>query len=428
MVDANENMAEDRTHHRTHVADGNAVFRKICSDGRGGTRGMRFAHHWSRDCHSAIHYGSNRLFVFRGHHFRIDVKKTGQKGDRLNPPLTKNGVYPKTGIEMTWLFLFLFSLIVFPHSAQSFNPYRYHQVAMGTTVEITLMGIHEEEATRAAMQAFQEIKRIEQLMSPKAASGDVFRINQSAGAEWVSVSPETLQVILKAREISELSEGSFDITVAPLTQIWRAAREKGIPPSVEEVGKVLVLVNYRELRIAPEGKVLLKKKGMAIDLGGIAKGYAVDRAFEILQSLGYKDFIVNAGGDLRVGGHRLNQPWTIGIQHPRKPQNLLAKVSLSDAAMATSGNYEKFFMYQGKRYGHIFDPRDGFPTEASLSVSIIHKNCMTADALATTVFVLGPARGYALCQTLDGVNCVLVDKDDKVVFSPGLKDHLSFVP
>ena len=175
------------------------------------------------------------------------------------------------------------------------------------------------------MQAFQEIKRIEQLMSPKIASGDVFRINQSAGTEWVNVSPETLEVIHKAKEISTLSEGAFDITVAPLTQIWRTAREKGIPPSVEEVNKLLELVNFREILISPEGKVLLKKKGMAIDLGGIAKGYAVDKAFEILQSLGHKNIIVNAGGDLRVGGKRLNQPWTIGIQHPREPQKIMAK-------------------------------------------------------------------------------------------------------
>ena len=106
----------------------------------------------------------------------------------------------------------------------------------------------------------------------------------------------------------------------------------------------------------------------------------------------------------------------------------MAKVSLSDSAMATSGNYEKFFMYQGKRYGHIFNPRDGFPTEACQSVSVIHKDCMTADALATAVFVLGPEKGYALCQKLDGVNCLLVDKEGKVIFSPGLKDYLTLNP
>jgi thiamine biosynthesis lipoprotein len=299
---------------------------------------------------------------------------------------------------------------------------------MGTTVEVTLAGSQEEEARRAAMQAFQEIRRIERLMSPKVATGDVFRINQSSGTEWVSVSPETLEVIQKAKEISTLSEGAFDITVAPLTQIWRAAREKGVPPSVEEVDRLLPLVNFREMVIAPEGRIFLRKKGMAVDLGGIAKGFVVDKAFEILQSLGHKNLIVNAGGDLRVGGTRFNQPWTIGIQHPRESQKIMARVSLADSALATSGNYEKFFMYQGRRYGHIFNPRDGFPTEVCQSVSILHQDCMTADAIATAVFVLGPERGYALCQKMGGVLCLIVDDNGKVTVSPGLKDRLTFVP
>jgi FAD:protein FMN transferase len=332
------------------------------------------------------------------------------------------------GIKMTWLFFILFSLILIPHPAQSADLFKYHQVLMGTTVEITLMGNDEGEVGKAALQAFQEIKRIERLMSPKAASGDVFRINQSAGMEWVKISPETLEVIHKAKEISGLSEGSFDITVAPLTQIWRTAREKGIPPSSEEVKRLLELVNFREIGIAPEGKIFLKKKGMSIDLGGIAKGYAVDRAFGVLQSLGHKNFIVNAGGDLRVGGMRLNQPWTIGIQHPRDPQKIMAKVSLSDSALATSGDYEKFFMYQSRRFSHIFNPRDGFPADTCQSVSVLYKDCMTADALATAIFVLGPEKGYALCQKIAGVDCLIVDKDEKIIFSPGLKDHISFVP
>jgi FAD:protein FMN transferase len=328
---------------------------------------------------------------------------------------------------MKWLILVL-TLLVLTHPVHSSAVFKYHQVLMGTAVEITLMGSHEEDTRKAAMQAFQEIKRIEQLMSPKIASGDVFRINQSAGMEWVNVSPETMEVIQRAKEISTLSEGAFDITVAPLTQIWRTARGKKVPPVAEEVKQLLELVNFREILIVPEGKIFLKKKGMAIDLGGIAKGFAVDRASEILQSLGHKNFIVNAGGDLRVGGKRSNQSWTIGIQHPRDPQKIMAKVSLSDSALATSGDYEKFFIHQGKRYSHIFNPEDGFPTEACQSVTVIHKDGMTADALATALFVLGPEKGYALCQKMDGVNCLIVDKDDKVILSPGLKDRLSFIP
>jgi len=324
--------------------------------------------------------------------------------------------------------LFLFTLIVYPHPSISSNQYKYHQVSMGTVVEITLVGDDEEGAKKAALQAFQEIKRIEQLMSPWINSSDVTRINRSAGEEWVKVSPETLRVIKKAKEISELSEGGFDITVGPLTQLWRIARERGIPPSTEELKRKLDLVNFRNLMIDQEGKIFLRKKGMAIDLGGIAKGHAVDRAFELLRTLGYKNLIVNAGGDLRVGGSKIDQPWSIGIQDPRSSEKIMATVTIFDSAIATSGDYEKFFIYQGKRYHHIFNPKDGLPSDGCQSVTIICKEGMVADALATAVFVLGPEKGYVLCQKLKGVDCLIVDKEGKIILSPGLKNRISFIP
>jgi len=299
---------------------------------------------------------------------------------------------------------------------------------MGTVIEITLIADDEEAANKASLQAFQEIKRIETLMSPWLDSSDVTRINRSAGKDWVKVSPETMEVIKKAQEISELSEGGFDITIGPLTEFWRKAREKKTPPSIEDVKGKLDLVNFKNIGMDQEGKVFLKKKDMAIDLGGIAKGYAVDRAFELLKSLGYKNLIVNAGGDLRVGGFKNNQLWSIGIQNPRESQKILARISVSDTAIATSGDYEKYFIYQGKRYHHIFNPKDGFPTEGSQSVTIIAKDCITADGLATAVFVLGVEKGYSLCQKLEGVDCLIVDKEGKIMFSPDLEGRISFAP
>ena len=292
---------------------------------------------------------------------------------------------------------------------------------MGTVIEITLIGDDEEAANKGALQAFQEIKRIEALMSPWLESSDVTRINRSAGREWVGVSPETMEVIKKAQEISKLSEGGFDITVGPLTELWRRAREKKIPPSAEEVKEKLDLVNFKNIEMNREGKVFSKKKGMALDLGGIAKGYAVDRGFDILRSLGYRNLIVNAGGDLRVGGTKKNQPWSIGIQNPRESQKLLKRIPVTDMAVATSGDYEKFFIYEDKRYHHIFNPRDGFPAEGCQSVTVVAKDCITADALATAVFVLGPEKGYALCQKLDAVECLIVNKEGKIILSPNLK-------
>jgi thiamine biosynthesis lipoprotein len=337
--------------------------------------------------------------------------------------MLSNSVWPplKKGGNVTFLLFFSFILILGPTSSQSSNLFKYHQVAMGTAIEITLIGNDEEAADKEALQAFQEIKRIERLMSPWLDSSDVTRMNRSAGVEWIKVSSETEEVIKKAKEISELSEGGFDITIGPLAELWRKAREKKVPPSVEEVDEKLDLINFRNVEIDQEGKVFLKKKGMAIDLSGIAKGYAVDRAFDVLRSLGYQNLIVNAGGDLRVGGFRNNQPWSIGIQNPRKPQKILTRISVSDMAIATSGDYEKFFIYEGKRYHHIFNPRDGFPPDGCQSVTIVTKECITADALATAVFVLGSEKGYSLCRKLEDVDCLIVDKEGRIIHTPNLK-------
>jgi len=299
---------------------------------------------------------------------------------------------------------------------------------MGTVIEITLLSEDEEASKKAALQAFQEIKRIEQLMSPWVGPSDVTRLNRSAGKEWVKISPETLEVIQRSQKISGLSEGAFDITIAPLTQLWRKARERGAPPSSEEVKKILDLVSYRNLLIQSDGKVFLKKKGMATDLGGIAKGYAVDRAFKTLTSLGYKNLIVNAGGDLRAGGLKNNQLWSIGIQNPRLPEKVMATISVSDSAIATSGDYEKFFFHQGKRYHHILNPKTGFPADGCQSVTILSKDGMTSDGLATAVFVLGPEKGYALCQKIGGLECLIMDGEGKTVMTPGLQERISFNP
>jgi thiamine biosynthesis lipoprotein len=299
---------------------------------------------------------------------------------------------------------------------------------MGTIVEITLVAEEQETAKTAALQAFQKIKRIEYLMSPWIESSDVTRINRSAGNDGVKVSPETIEVIKRAQEDSKLSGGGFDITVGPLVQLWRKARERGIPPETKEIKETLHLINFRNLKTSHGGKVLLKKKRMAIDLGGIAKGYAADRAFELLKGLGFRNMVVNAGGDLRVGGSKPDGPWSVGVQHPRDPEKMVTRIFLSDAAVATSGDYENFFIHQGKRYHHILNPKNGFPAEGCQSVTVLHKEGTTADALATAIFVLGPEKGYALCQRLEGVDCLITDKEGNITLSPGLKGRISSVP
>jgi thiamine biosynthesis lipoprotein len=353
--------------------------------------------------------------------WKKEILRLMPQNDITTPSLNKGGF-----IYVSILFFCI--LTAYPSSFYSANLFKYHQVAMGTGVEITLVGEDEESAQKAALQAFQEIRRIEYLMSHWIESSDVTRINRSAGNDGVKVSPETIEVIKRAQEISKLSGGGFDITVGPLVQLWRKAREGGMPPEMQEVKENLNLVNFRNLKIHYGGKVSLRKKGMNIDLGGIAKGYAVDRAFELLKGLGYRNLVVNAGGDLRVGGSKPEGPWSIGIQHPRNPEKIMARIFVSDTALATSGDYEKFFIHQGKRYHHILNPKNGFPAEGCQSVTILHKEGITADALATAIFVLGPEKGYALCQRLEGVECLIVDKEGNVTLSPGLKGRISSVP
>jgi thiamine biosynthesis lipoprotein len=353
--------------------------------------------------------------------WKKEILRLMPQNDITTPSLNKGGF-----IYVSILFFCI--LAAYPPSSHSANVFKYHQVAMGTVVEITLIGDDEEAARKAALQAFQEIRRIEYLMSPWIESSDINRINRSAGNDGVKVSPETIEVLKRAQEVSKLSEGGFDITVGPLVQLWRKAREGGMPPEMEEVKETLHLVNFRNLKTSYGGKVLLKKKGMAIDLGGIAKGYAVDRAFELLKGLGYRSFLVNAGGDLRVEGSKSDGPWSIGIQHPRDPEKMMARISISNTAVATSGDYEKFFIHQGKRYHHILNPKNGFPAEGCQSVTVLHKEGVTADALATAIFVLGPEKGYSLCQRLEGVDCLVVDKEGNVTLSPRLKGRISSVP
>jgi thiamine biosynthesis lipoprotein len=299
---------------------------------------------------------------------------------------------------------------------------------MGTIVEIILIGDNQKKAEKSALQAFQEIRRIEQLMSPTIEKSDVFLINQFAGRKWVRVSPETFYVIKKSIEISEQSDGGFDITVGPLIKLWQKAREKEHPPSEEDLRKTLDLVSFRNIMISPDEKILLKKDGMSIDLGGIAKGYAVDRAFDILRGLGYRNLIVNAGGDLRVGGMKFGQPWFIGIQNPRNSEKVMAKIPLTEGAIATSGDYEKYFIYQGKRYHHILNPKDGLPVWGCQSVTVLCEEGILADAMATAVFVLGPEKGFSLCQRTKGIDCLIIDREGKIILTPELKEKISFNP
>ncbi len=298
---------------------------------------------------------------------------------------------------------------------------------MGTLVEITVIGGDVDRVGAAISDALDEMERVEGLMSRRIPGSDVASINRWAGIKAVPVSAEVLSVIWRAEEISRASEGYFDISIGALLDLWGFEDNGGRLPATGEVSKALHSVGYRAIHVDERASTVeLKKKGMRIDLGGIAKGYAVDRAFELLKSRGYRNMIVNAGGDIRVSGRKTRGPWVIGIQDPRDRSQILATINAEDISVATSGDYERYFEREGERYHHLLDPFTGFPARQCRSVTILAKDSLSADGLATAVFVMGPKRGLPLIEAMEGVEGLIVSADGEIIQSESLKGKVRF--
>jgi thiamine biosynthesis lipoprotein len=324
---------------------------------------------------------------------------------------------------------FLIGLFALLPSCQQRSPHlvKRHRLLMGTLVEISVIGRDEDKAEAAIQDAFDEMGRIEGLMSRRIPESEVSRINKLAGVRPVKVSAEVLKVIRRAEEISKASGGYFDISIGALLDLWGFELDGGRLPGKDEVDEALRSVDYRGVHLDETAStVQLRKKGMRIDLGGIAKGYAVDRAFEVLTSRGYGNLIVNAGGDMRVGGRKPNGPWVIGIQDPRDHSRILATLDASDICVATSGDYERYFTENGIRYHHLLDPFTGFPARGCRSVTILAKDALSADALATAVFVMGPKNGLRLIERMEEVEGLIISSDGEMITSDGLKGGLRF--
>ena len=265
---------------------------------------------------------------------------------------------------------------------------------MGTRVEATIHHTDILASQQAVLAAFLEMERIEQVLSAHIPESEVSEINDAAGIVPVRVSRETFEIVSRARGYSEQSGGLFDATVGPLSRLWGFSDDRGIEVLDSSiVVDLLRLVDYRAVQLSQaDTSVFLPRKGMALDLGGIAKGYAVDRAAAVLRERGIDHFLLNAGGDIYAAGLKDGQhPWRVGIKHPGRPQDLIAAFGLSDGAVATSGDYERFVDIEGVRYHHILDPRTGRPGRLSRSASALAATAEEADVLATLHFLLGAA-------------------------------------
>jgi FAD:protein FMN transferase len=305
------------------------------------------------------------------------------------------------------------------------QPTRRTQFIMGTLVEITVSHSDPDVIQAITTQAFDEMQRIEQLMSTYIPDSEISRINHAAGKETIPVSREVEEVIREGIYWSEQSSGAFDITVEPLVYLWDFDGEKETIPSENTLRKTASLVNYKDIEIK-DHTVRLKRRGMAINVGGLAKGYAVDRAISILRGK-VKNGIVNAGGDLFAFGQKKPQTsWNIGLQHPRKPQELLAAFAVQNQAIATSGDYQRYFIKDGVRYHHIFDPQTGRPARLMISATIITTEVMDADALATAVFVMGPEKGIEWIDSIENAEAMVVLEDESIAYSKNFRKQPQF--
>lgn len=280
----------------------------------------------------------------------------------------------------------------------------------------TYVTIIADASPREIQKAFEEIKRVTSLMNDYDPWSEVGTLNRKGE---LSVSPEVREVILKAIYFSKVTKGAFDITVGPLVRLWRKMGSEKRLPTSKELKQALSLVGYNGVKIQDE-KVFFEKKGMRIDLGGIAKGYAVDRAIEALKKEGVKNALVNAGGDMYCLGEGPHGKWKVGIQHPRKDREVVGVIEVSNRGVATSGDYRRYYIIKGKRFGHIINPFTGWTVQNNpMSVTIISSDCTSADALATGVFVLGPVEGLNLIENLSGVEGMIISEGMRIKKSSG---------
>jgi len=282
------------------------------------------------------------------------------------------------------------------------------QLLMGTKVEIIAQGKKEDILEDAVDKAFKDIERLERKLSRYNPDSMISRINQSAGESPVRVDDETFMLIQKSVEVCAQSNGAFDITILPVLMLWKIDNDNPVPPDDADVKEKLKQTGCQKIVLDEKTHtVFLPEKGMGIDLGGIAKGYAVDSAVRVLKNNAVRSGLVNAGGDIVVFGAR-GKGMAIGIQHPREREKIIAKIYLSDGAIATSGDYERFYIYNGVRYSHIINPKTGYPVQGEASVSVKADSCLVADAWSTALFVMGREAGMKILQSHPGIEALFI--------------------
>lgn len=332
-------------------------------------------------------------------------------------------------VHRQYILLFLSCCVLsfssFQTSNASMNNKTHSKVLllMGSRFEIT--AVHEDAALawKAINASIAEIQRIEALISSWNEKSQTSEINRNAGIQPVRVDKELLDLIHRSKKVSQLTNGAFDISFASIDWIWKFDGSMTKLPPAEKVKRSVASINWQNILLdKAKQTVFLKEKKMKIGFGAIGKGYAANRAKAVMQKMGIQNGIVNAGGDLTAWGKPENKAyWTINIANPKDKTQAVAWLNIQKMAVVTSGDYERFTIIDGKRYAHIINPKTGYPVTGLKSVTIICPDAELADALATSVFVLGEIRGLYLINQLKGIECLLVTDNDELKSSNNLK-------
>ncbi len=316
------------------------------------------------------------------------------------------------------LLLLLFSLSTFAQ-----ENFKRTLILMGSRFDITVVASNEKEGNKYIDSAIFEIARIEKLISSWDVNSETSLINKLSGIKPIKVDKELFDLIERSIAISTLTNGAFDISYASMDRIWKYDGTMREMPSEEKISSSIKKVGYQNIIIDKEAQtVFLKLKGMKIGFGAIGKGYAADKAKALLIEKGVKAGIINASGDLNAWGKQANgRDWMVAITNPLNKNKVFSWLPINDSAIVTSGNYEKFISFNGIRYSHIIDPRTGYPSTGIISTSIMTSNAELADAISTSVFVMGVETGLDFINQLKGVDCIIIDEQNKIHTSNNIK-------
>lgn len=301
------------------------------------------------------------------------------------------------------------------------------RLAMGTIVTVKIPHAAKEDVRSAIKESFRKVDEVERLINKYDQNSECAAINRLAPGSTIRISRQMSFVLRKALELHNVTGGAFDVTVSPLIDLWDLYKEKNALPPTGEIKEALLKVGSRNIALDEEDLLSFVQDGAEINLSGIAKGYAVDQVVSILRKKGIKNGLVDAGGDIYCLGPGLdNRGWRIGIKHPRKDSRFIGQLTLFDKAVATSGDYQDFFVVNKRRYSHILDPRNGYPvSDTPMSVTVVAPGCLTADGLATAITVMGAVEGFRLAEELEEIDAVIVSDTSgglKIDITSGLKD------